>query len=187
MRWLSSRPALWVAAAWGLAEASFFFIVPDFWLGLVALFAPRRAFRTLGAIAIGAVAGAALLALAATMAPGGVADLLNRLPGIAPADLAQARGELEAQGVIAFLNAPLQGLPVKIYVHEATQLGLPAPLILVFTALNRIERIGLFGLVMVLVGLAARRVAVRFPRTIGVGYLAAWAIFYAAYWSGRPG
>ena len=39
---VSSRAALWVGAGWGFAEASLFFIVPDAWLGLVALFAPRR-------------------------------------------------------------------------------------------------------------------------------------------------
>jgi hypothetical protein len=88
---------------------------------------------------------------------------------------------------MAFLSAPLEGVPVKVYVHEATQLSLPEPLTLVFTALNRVERIGLFGLVMATVGVLGRSLIARFPRSVGVTYLAAWAAFYAAFWAARPG
>jgi hypothetical protein len=147
---LSSPAALLVAGSWAFAEASFFFIVPDVFLGLVALFAPRRVARTLAAIA-------------------------------------EARAQLESQGFMAFLSAPLEGVPVKVYVHEATQLSLPEPLTLVFTALNRVERIGLFGLVMATVGVLGRSLIARFPRSVGVTYLAAWAAFYAAFWAARPG
>ena len=170
-----------------MAEASLFFVVPDLWLGLVALFAPRRVGWALVAIALGAVVGAALLTGLSLANPSGVSDLIGSLPGIAPADLSRARDELESSGLVAFLNGPVQGLPVKVYVHEASELGLSTPLTLVFTALNRIERIGLFGLVMALVGLAARGLLLRFPRTAVAGYVVAWIIFYVGYWSARPG
>jgi hypothetical protein len=184
---LSSPAALLVAGSWAFAEASFFFIVPDVFLGLVALFAPRRVARTLAAIAVAAVGGAALLVVISSAAPSGVAGFLDRLPAIGPDDLVEARAQLESQGFMAFLSAPLEGVPVKVYVHEATQLSLPEPLTLVFTALNRVERIGLFGLVMATVGVLGRSLIARFPRSVGVTYLAAWAAFYAAFWAARPG
>ena len=185
--WLSSRPALFVAGLWALAEASFFFIVPDAFLGLVALFAPRRVVVTLASIVGGAVIGAGLLVVVSTVAPIGVADFLDRLPGVAQTDLAEARSHLETEGFVAFLSSPFQGVPVKVYVHEATQLDLPAPLTLGFTALNRVERIGLFGLVLAILGLVGGGLIARFPRAVAVAYFATWAAFYAAFWSARPG
>ncbi|HET9521580.1 MAG TPA: hypothetical protein VFO73_11075 [Candidatus Limnocylindrales bacterium] len=187
VRWFSSTTALWVVGVWAMAEASLFFVVPDLWLGLVALFAPRRVGWALVAIALGAIVGAVVLTALTVANPSGLSDLIGSLPGTAPADLARARDELDSGGLVAFLNGPVQGLPVKVYIHEASQLGLSTPFTLVFTALNRIERIGLFGLVMALVGFAARGLMLRFPRTAVAGYLVAWIIFYVGYWSARPG
>jgi hypothetical protein len=185
VRWLSSSASLWIAGLWGMAEAALLFIVPDVWLGLVALFVPRRAPHTLAAIAVGAVVGATLLVGLTALAPSGVTSLLERLPGIGPDDLPAVRAELVAHGLGAFLNGPLQGLPVKLYVHEAALLGLAGPALVGFVVLNRIIRIGLVGLVAAVVGTAGRPLIARFPRLTVTVYLASWAVFYAAYFASR--
>src|SRR6478672_2734595 len=43
-----SRGAALIALAWGFAEASLFFIVPDVWIGLLALFHWRAGLRAAG-------------------------------------------------------------------------------------------------------------------------------------------
>ena len=159
--------------------------MPDVWLGYVALYAPRRAARGLAAVVVGAMAGGALLYLASAAAPATMGDLLDALPGVALADLGQAHAELAAQGLAAFLNGPLQGLPVKLYVHEAVSLGEPLPGVAVMVALNRAERIGISTLVMALAGVLGRRLVARFPVPIAAVYAAGWAIFYAVYWLAR--
>lgn len=186
VRFVSSTRALWLAGLWGVAEASLFFVVPDVWLGFVALYAPRRSIATLAAIAVGAVVGAALLYVGTLVAGEQLAGILAGLPGIRPADLGQAGRELAAQGLPAFLNGPLQGLQVKLYVHQAVLQGIALPGVLAFVALNRIERIGIFGLVMLLVGRAGRPIVARWPRGVAAVYAAGWAIFYAWFWFVRP-
>jgi hypothetical protein len=187
VRAVSGRAALAIAFVWGLAEATLFVVVPDAWLGFTALYAPRRVVVTLLAIVAGAVAGAALMFAVTPLAGDGLTRILVALPGITPADLAHARTELGAQGAAAFLNGPLQGLPVKLYIHGAALDGLGVVPVLLGTALNRIARIGIFGLAMAIVGIVARSAIARWPRAVAAAYIVAWAIFYLAYWSGAAG
>jgi hypothetical protein len=187
VRRLSSPAALWIAGLWALAEAALMVIVPDAWLGLVGLFAPRRVPAALAAIAAGAVVGAALLVGLTVLAPSGTTALLDALPGISVGDLERVRGELAADGLAAFVAGPIQGLPLKLYVHEATLAGLAGPLLFVFVVLNRLVRVGVFGLVLAIAGLVARPAVARWPRTVAIVYTIAWVIFYAAYFASRPG
>ena len=143
VRAASGRGALVIAFTWAMMEASLLFVVPDVWLGFVALYAPRRMLITFVAIILGAVAGGALLHLATPLLGVTLSRLLAALPGIGATDVDQARAELASQGVRAFLNGPVQGLPVKVYVHAAALDGLGLPDVLLGVALNRLERSGL--------------------------------------------
>jgi membrane protein YqaA with SNARE-associated domain len=186
-RRLSSRAALWLGAGWGFAEALLFFIVPDVWLGLVALYAPRRMLITLVAIVLGAVAGATVLFLVSLVLGDGFSGVIVALPGITDADLAQARAELAEQGPVAFLNGILQGLPVKVYIHAAALDGIELTQVVFFTLLNRVERLLVFGVVMALLGWLGRPVLRRWPRGCLALYGVTWIIFYAGFLLGRGG
>lgn len=181
VRRLSSLVALWVGAGWGFAEALLFFIVPDVWLGLVALYAPRRTLITLAAIVLGATAGATTLYLVTLALGDGLSGVIVALPGITDADLTQARAELADQGAIAFLNGVLQGLPVKVYIHAAALDGIDLAQVIPFTLLNRIERMLLFGLIMAVLGWLGRPVVRRWPRGCLALYGIAWIIFYTGF------
>jgi len=185
-RAVSSPAALAVAFFWGVGEATVLFVVPDLWLGFVSLYAPRRFLVTLVAVVAGGVTGAALLFLATPALGEGLSQLLSSLPGTGPDDLARVRAELVAQGGAAFLNGPVQGLPVRLYVHAAALDGLDLPTVLAGTAVNRLTRIGFFGLTLAALGLVARPLIARRPRAVAVVYLVAWVIFYAWFWSARP-
>ena len=184
-RFTASRAALVLIAAWAFAEAILWFVVPDVIAGLVVLFTPRRFLPALATVCGAALLGALALTLLAT-ATGGIGDLLVALPGITGADLARASGELQAQGAAALLNGPLQGLPVKVYVHQAALLGTPPPAVAAFVVLNRLERVGISLLVTLAVGWGLRRQITRWPRVALALYLAIWVLIYATYYANRP-
>jgi len=62
---------MWLAAAaaWGLAEATLFFIVPDVLLSWLAAFRPRVAWPAVLTCLVGALAGGVIMYLAAADAP----------------------------------------------------------------------------------------------------------------------
>jgi hypothetical protein len=178
---VSSPAALWLGAAWGFAEASLFFIVPDVWLGFVALFAPRRMPVTLVAIVAGAAAGAACLYVATLVWPDELRNLVLAVPAIAPSDLEQARAQLQDGGAGSILPAVVEGRAVKLYVHAAAVDGIGPFGIVAFTVLNRLARLLLFGGLLMVIGWAARSVVARRPRAVATLYGVAWVVFYAAY------
>ncbi len=180
----ASTGALWVAAGWGAAEASLFFLVPDLWVMFVALFAPGRTLKVLRATVAGALVGATLLWWLAPSWPA-LGDAIAALPGIRPVDLATASGELGGQGLGAFLNGPLQGLPVKLYIHGAALLGQPLGGVLLMVALNRLERVGLSAAVAWAVGTVFRRPIERHPRAVLAGYIGLMLVTYGAYFTLR--
>lgn len=178
---VSSRAALWVGAGWGLAEASLFFIVPDAWLGFVALFAPWRMLRMLGAILVGAAVGAVCLYLATMAWADELTSLILALPAIAPADLEQARGQLQDDGAGAILPALVDGRAVKLYIHGAALDGIGLLEVVLFTVLNRLLRLLLVGGVMAAIGAVGRSIVAHSPRAVAALYVAGWVVFYAAY------
>ncbi len=183
-RLAASTGALWVAFAWGAAEASLFFLVPDLWIVFVALFAPWRTVKALLATIVGALVGATVLWWLAPIWPG-LGDAIAALPGIRPADLARAASDLAGQGLGAFLGGPIQGLPVKVYIHQAALLGEPLPGVLAMVALNRIERVGLSALVAAILGTVFRGSIRRHPSATLAGYVVLITAIYGAYFSLR--
>ena len=180
----ASTGALWVAAGWGAAEASLLFLVPDLWVMFVALFAPGRTLKVLLATVAGALVGATVLWWLTPVWPV-LGEAIAALPGIRPVDLATASGELGGQGLGAFLNGPLQGLPVKLYIHEAALLDQPLGGVLLMVALNRLERVGLSAAVAWVVGTVFRRPIGRHPRAVMAGYVGLMVVIYGAYFTLR--
>jgi hypothetical protein len=183
-RLAASPTAQLIAASWGFAEAIAWFIVPDVWAGWVTLLAPRRVLVTLGSVVVGALLGSLVLTWIAVLT-GGIGTFLGSLPGITPADLAQASSELSGSGPIAMLGGVLQGLPLKVYVHQAALLNLSLPAVLAFAVLNRLERVGLSLVVTAVAGVALRGWIARHPWLTTGGYAVVWLAIYVAYFAAR--
>ena len=115
-----------LAFAWGLAEATVFFIVPDVLLTRFALLDFRRSFvAALWAVA-GALIGGVLLWFAARH---GAADawlaFFDHLPGISPEMIFTTGEALRERGLPALATGALAGQPYKLYaIHAGTQ-GIP--------------------------------------------------------------
>lgn len=142
--------ALLVAAAWGFAEATLFFIVPDVALSAIAIADWRLALWCCLAATGGALVGGALVHQAARRDPGRLRLAFLRVPGIGPAMLERVAREVQDRRFLAVLSGPLSGTPYKLYAAESARQGLP------------------------LVGLLAVSVPARLPRFLAVTLLAAW-------------
>jgi len=112
---VSSRAALAIAFAWGLAEATFFFIVPDVLLTLLARGALKPALKASGAALAGALVGGACMYAFASAAPDAARAALDYVPAISPTLIARVAGQTDEYGLIAILTGPLKGIPYKIY------------------------------------------------------------------------
>ncbi|MBL9216166.1 MAG: hypothetical protein JNG83_11875 [Opitutaceae bacterium] len=122
----SGRGALGLAGAWGLAEATFFFLVPDVLLSRLALQRPRLAFAACGTAVAGALLGGVTLFAFGQDGPTRAALLAaaDWLPGISPALVEQARSGLAQHGLVALFTGVLAGVPYKLYAVQAAEAGI---------------------------------------------------------------
>lgn len=115
---VTGRAALATAFAWGLAEALFFFIVPDVLLTLIATRSLRSAMKATIAALAGALVGGALVVVFAHASPDAARAFLLHIPGINAHLLERVAGQVDERGLLAVLIGPLKGIPYKIYAVE---------------------------------------------------------------------
>lgn len=168
-----------LAALWGFAESTLFFIVPDVLLTWLALSVPLRALRACYWALAGALAGAVVMIGWAASAPRSAEAALLMLPGFSPELLDLVRGQLVAEGLPAILMGPMQGFPFKAYVVEATVLGISPWMLLAVSVPARLLRFLL--LTLIAVGLARGPLRRLSTRTLRILHLATWTIFYIVY------
>ncbi len=107
--------SLWAAALWGLAEGTFFFVVPDLLFTWTTLFSPKRGLLQLGAAVVGAlVAGTAMYAWAAT-APVQARAAVAAVPFVGEKMIGPAERRWDEEGTRALFNRPLGGVPYKVH------------------------------------------------------------------------
>jgi membrane protein YqaA with SNARE-associated domain len=168
-----------IAAAWGFAEATLFFLVPDVWLTRVALDDRRGALRGCLLATAGALAGGALMWWWGSAAPETALDAVERVPAVAPAMVGRVRDELVASGWLAVVLGPTTGTPYKLYATQAGALGLPLLGLLAITVPARLLRF--VGLVLLAAAVSRGPLAGWPLRRRQALHLAMWAAFYAAY------
>ena len=112
----ASRAALTLAFGWGLAEATFFFIVPDVLLILIACRALtlRPVVKAKVAALVGAIAGGALMYSFGVREPQTARVFLDHVPTISPALIAEVERQTNESGLLAVLIGPVKGIPYRI-------------------------------------------------------------------------
>lgn len=171
-----------VAALWGFAEATLFFLVPDIWLTLLAV---RHGLRPALLACLAALAGALLGGLA--MYGWGAADpataraALDYVPAVDPAMIGGVRETLSRDGIAAVFMGPLMGVPYKIYAVEAGASGIGLAAFLAVSIPARLMRF----LLLALGAWAISSILSRYTGLRGrVALLAGgWTAFYAVYFS----
>src|SRR3990172_116431 len=113
-----------VAALWGLAEATAFFVVPDVFLSALGLRNLRAAMAAcLFALGGALVGGALMYEWASRDAPDALA-LVETVPAISPEMLERVRQDLVDEGLLAILIGPLYGTPYKTFAVHAAAVGI---------------------------------------------------------------
>lgn len=167
------------AFLWGWSEATFFFIVPDFLLTLLALRAPRVALTACLWATLGAVVGGAMTYDYATLHPASSREILVMIPGISDRMIGDAGNQLEEHGAAAVFIGPLRGIPYKIYAVQAAWQRRPLVEFLLVSIPARAIR---FLLTTLLASAIASRLRLR-ERTLVHIHLLAWTAFYTAYFA----
>jgi membrane protein YqaA with SNARE-associated domain len=136
-----TRIERWLALAWGLAESTVFFIVPDVLLTRIALRDLRHAWVAACWAVAGALLGGAALWFVATS--GAAVELLRffeKLPGINRFLSYAAASALHHDGISAFFTGAVTGVPYKLLATHAAVQGISLPGLLFVSALARSAR-----------------------------------------------
>ncbi len=170
-----------LVAAWGFAEATFFFVVPDAWTSWVGLRKPRRALGTTVSALGGAMAGGAVT-YAWSRRTGAAASraALVKVPGITEGMIAEVEDEVADTGHTALMRGPWRGVPYKIYARSS---GLQRKSLLNFLAWSvpgRLIRFVVVTLIASGISAGARRAFPGIPEKLISGiFLGCWSVFYA--------
>ena len=175
-----------VAALWGFAEATLFFVVADVWLTVVAFrHGPLRALHACIPAALGAVAGGALMFLWGALDPPSVQEALDAIPAIGDQMIGGVRDALRADGLIAMGIGAFSGVPFKVYASQAPAVGISLALFLGVGLAARLARFVLVAVIAGWIGHGLGRIAGPGPALwLLAGF---WILFYGFYWAATPG
>jgi membrane protein YqaA with SNARE-associated domain len=176
-RLAARRLGVILALAWGVAEALWWPIVPDFYVFALSPVAPRRWWRLAVAASIGSVAGGAVGYAFATSL--GSRGLLAAAPLVTDGMIDTARSWLEA-GPVGLMRQPLSGIPYKVFVFLAASQRLNFVGFVLFSALARSLRIFAVGGSGALLGAAARPDRVK--RFYNVFFILFCVVFALGLW-----
>lgn len=173
-----------LAALWGFAEATVFFIVPDVQLSWLALRSARTALLACLYALAGALVGGTAMWVWGSFDPQAARQLIASLPTIDTAMIASVHRQLADHGIESVFLGPLRGVPYKIYAVEAATVGYGLATFLAFSIPGRLIR---FVLVTALAAAVARGLRERTsPRTLQWLHLASWTTFYAWFFWVMP-
>jgi len=109
-----------IAGAWGFAEATFFFVVPDVWTSWVGLRHPKRAVGTTFSALGGAMAGGAVTyCWGRRVTADSSRRALAKVPAVTDAMISDVEQEMARSGPAALLRGPTRGVPYKLYARAA--------------------------------------------------------------------
>jgi membrane protein YqaA with SNARE-associated domain len=173
---------LWAGFAWGFAEATLFFIVPDVLLTLIALFSFSRSARTLACILLGALTGGTIMFYLGAKDPSQARRVVSRVPFVSQAMFDKTQQSFQRDGIWALTKGPGNGIPYKVY---CVQSGKYARLLLflLVSLLARLERFALFWLIAAAMGSLFRKNILRQPMVAVAVHACIWIAGYAWYWS----
>lgn len=166
---------------WGLAEGLFFFIVPDVYISLAALFSLRAGAVAWVASIAGSVTAIPIVYLLTTVLRVDYLEFLERIPGISGALVDRVAQKLVSEGLPFTPLLVLGGVPLKLYAALAFWLGTSLGGVILWTVFARIVRIApTFAIVGTLRLLFGRRIdAHPFTWTVVAGLF--WLGFYTFY------
>ena len=177
---------IWILAAtvWGVAEATFFFIVPDVLLTAAVI---KFGFRRTLPLAFVTAATASLAGLGmwlwANSDAAAARDAMLQVPAIGPDLLARAHDEIANNWIVHLFTGALTGLPYKLYAVEAGAQGINP---ILFTLISVPARLLRFVLAMGLAAVLREALSkIGRPQWNYPVWAFAWIALYAVYFTLR--
>jgi membrane protein YqaA with SNARE-associated domain len=168
--------------AWGLAEATLFFVVPDVLLSLVSIFSLRRVWRHIAAAIAGAVAGGALMFFWEQTNPVSAIAAVKKVPFVTERMFAHVDAGYQKSGMLAVYIGPMTGTPYKIYAVVAPKFVSFAAFVLA-TIPARGWRFILVSLFSAACAEVFRKYWNKSMRKLTRVHALAWTAFYIVYWT----
>lgn len=167
------RHGIILALVWGVAEALFWPIFPDFLVLAVVPAAPKRWWKLAVAASVGSVLGGAAGYLLARLT--GSSSMLNAMPLVTAGMVTQAETWIAAEGWLGVLRQPLSGIPYKVFVYLSGAKGVGFPGFVWASALARGIRLLAAAGLAALFGMAFAKLLARW---YGV-FLALFSVVFA--------
>jgi membrane protein YqaA with SNARE-associated domain len=166
------------ALAWGFAEATLFFVVPDVLLTWVALRGARPAWLACLWALVGALGGGTVMYLWGESNFGAASAAVERVPAVSPTMCDAVGEQIRTYGVVALFLGAIAGTPYKIYAVQAGAAHLGLALFLFVSVPARLFRFaGATGLAILICRLVpAMKLSVR-----RIVHIALWTTFYGWY------
>jgi hypothetical protein len=176
---------LGLAFVWGLSEATWFFIVPDVIISVIALkYGFRQGLMACAACVVGAIVGGISVYFWGKGDIVGARAFFDLLPAIAPSTIDRASTETASSSFgISMLKGSMSGVPFKLYASEAGAFGVSLVSLIALTPLVRLPRF----LIAATGAMLLRRFAPALLQTHKFKLLLGfWIAFYALYWTFAP-
>ncbi|RPI90087.1 MAG: hypothetical protein EHM40_19270 [Chloroflexi bacterium] len=173
--------SLIIGFLWGFGEATLFFIVPDVYLGFVALFNWQRGLWVAIAALSGAMLGGSMMYILAMNNPTEVNQFLTYIPMIDAALVAGVADQTRVDGLMAVLFGPFLGTPYKIYAAQAGAQSLPFLYFVLMTIPARLERFIPVVLSFGAVGTWFKAFCEKYIKLVVGAYALLWGLIYFVF------
>lgn len=177
--WIEGSTGAGLAFLWGFAEGTFFFVVPDVAISLVALVRPRHAWRHIAAAIAGSLLAGIILFAWSSQSPQSAGRAVARVPLVSPGMFMEVDHGFRRHGQSAVMLGPLYGIPYKIYAVEAPAF-MSAGAFLLVTIPARGVRFLVVWVLFGVAGVALRRLR-RTDTQLAAGHACVWLLIYSFY------
>lgn len=169
-----------ISFLWGFAEATFFFIVPDVWLSLIALDRKKEAFINVVYATIGALLGGVVLYVSAHYFLSEILYFLNCIPAVSDPMIYDVKEAIAEKGfLISLFSGMVSGIPYKIFATWAPSQSVDLLLFLIASVLARSVRfLAVIGMTCIILNILVKRMRLKYLINT---HLVCWIIFYVYY------
>lgn len=171
-----------VAFSWGLFEGLFFFIVPDVYIAFISLFSIRAGISAALFSILGSLFSAAFVFYLAPLWGESLNDLLLKIPGISPSMVNEVSYKLTNKGLLSLIDAPLNGVPYKVYSVNAALNNYSLTRYLLWSIPSRLERILPVTLLAAVLGVVFKKSIRKWTKFYLFGYILFWLTIYSLYY-----
>jgi hypothetical protein len=179
--WLLGPPGLVIAFLWGLAEGTFFFVIPDVFLSLVAILDLRRSWKHIVCALLGATLGGALLFHWAQQNSGAAHAAVAHVPLVRESMFTQVQDGFRKNGVVAMAVGSVSGLPYKLYAVEAPKYCSATTFILATPPARAIRFLLVWSVFGTIAAWLQKSRGMRTATLLKI-YAAIWLATYVLYW-----